>query len=127
MKNSRLVSRIGMLALVIGMFTSTISFANCPTGGCLESPKSKDEIFAEKLESTVFIDQNLTDLEEDFITEGLLSTNGYILVKILNDADEVVYEGSYDGVSTDDLTLKRYIARADLMMNTGNTAYYIVF
>jgi hypothetical protein len=127
MKTLKIISKIGMLALVIGMFSSTISFANCPTGDCPEEAKSKDEIAVEKLESTVFADEVLMAFELDFIAEGIMSSSTDIIVKILNEADEVVYEGAYNGIAVVDMTLKKYMSRADLVVNVGNVAYYMLF
>jgi hypothetical protein len=127
MKTLKIISRIGMLALLLGMFSSTMSFANCPTGDCPEEAKSKDEIAAEKLDSTVFVDEVLMAFELDLKAEGILSSSKDIIVRILNEADEVIYEGAYNGIAVADKTLKKYMSRADLVENVGDVAYYILF
>ncbi|MFT4741754.1 MAG: hypothetical protein ACI9L9_002548 [Marivirga sp.] len=127
MKNVSITSRIGIFALLIGLFSTTFLFANGTSGESIEEVKSKDEIAAEKLESTVFVDEVLMEFEVDLTAEGILSCSKDIIVKILNEADEVIYEGAYNGIAAADKILKKYMSRGDLIVNVGNVAYYMVF
>jgi hypothetical protein len=127
MKNVSITLRIGILGIVIGLFSTTLLFANGTSGESTEEAKSKDEIAAEKLEGTVFVDEVLMEFEFDLAAEGILSCSKDIIVRILNEADEVIYEGAYNGIAVADKTLKKYMSRADLIVNVGNVAYYMLF
>jgi hypothetical protein len=116
-----------MIALLIGLFSSTVLFANTTSGEKTENAKSKNEIAAQKLASTVLLSADLMDFELNLEAEGVFTVNNDVAVIILNDADEVVYEGAYNGISTSDKTLKRYMAKADLMINSGDKVYYMLF
>jgi hypothetical protein len=127
MTNLNLTSRIGMITLLIGLLSSTMLFAKTTADEITEEVKSKDEIAVEKLIVTVLSNDDVVEFELSLEAEGIFTFSTEVAVVILNDADEVVYEGAYNGIDTSDKTLKKYMAKADLMMNSGDVAYYMLF
>lgn len=127
MKNLNNTTKIGMIALIFGIFSSTILLANGTSNEELKKEKSKDEVSVAYLEKTALVDEELLELEADLTDEGILSCSKDMIVKILNEADEVIYEGTYNGISAADQTLRKYMSKADLLVNVGNVAYYMVF
>ena len=126
MRNLKTITKAGIIALSMTLIFS----ANVNAKGTSEkediSPAQKEQMKIDKLIAEIQED-SLDILSAELEEEGVLNCSNRTMIKILDAAGEVVYEGSYVGMSITNKELKNQVDRADFLVTIDDTNYYMVF
>jgi len=127
MRNLRKIGTTALMALAMTLILSvTVNAKNSPAGEPISKEK-KELIEIEKLIAEIQLEDELTAIEKELESEGVLNCGQETIIKILDAEGATIYEGSYSGMSIKDKELKHEVERADFLVNVDNTAYYMVF
>ncbi|GAA5026565.1 hypothetical protein GCM10011506_12260 [Marivirga lumbricoides] len=121
MKNLKTSAKVSLIATVIACITTVDVMANDTDDKAVEKAKEAKYIAEMTAES------DLDRMERELIDEGVILCDNVTIVKILGENDEVVYEGELTSFETEDIQLRKYMAKADFLLNVDNISFYRIF
>jgi len=127
MKNLKTIGKAGIIALIMCVFFSANLMANGTSGEEGKKETVKESVEVEKLIAEIQNNEEFALFDEVLAEEGIADCSHDTRVTILDANGEVVYEGTQAGISITDKQLKKYVERADFLVNVDNTAYYMIF
>jgi hypothetical protein len=127
MKNLKTIGKAGIITLIMCVFFSANLMANGTSGEEGKKEKVKKSVEVEKLIAEIQKNEEFELFDEMLKEEGIIDCSNDTKVTILDANGELLYEGSQAGISITDKKLKKYVERADFLINVDNTAYYMIF
>ncbi|MBK6264543.1 hypothetical protein JKA74_05790 [Marivirga sp. S37H4] len=120
MKNLRTSAKVSLMILAMGIISSVQVMAN-------ETSISDKEKKEAKYLAELKAESELDKMGRELVEAGVILCDNITIVKILDEKDEIIYQGELNAFDTQDPELKKWMGRADFLLNVDNTSFYKIF
>ncbi len=117
-------AKLSAMILLTGLIFATEVLATEKKDSLVAKKEAKKEA---KYLAELTTESDFDKMERELVESGVILCDNITIVKILDENDEIIYEGRYHAFEAVDPELKRWMKKADLILNFENTSFYKIF